>query len=526
MNFNQNRTGQPRASGRSGVALVITLIMLAVITFMTVTFLVLSHRERGAVTTTTDQATAKLAAESALARAESEILSQMIGLSNDQHLDLTVSTNFINAAGYDPANAGDYRTNVNYSYLLNKNPLSQNDLLHVLTNLLVNPRPPVIITNPRAAGGQEFRFYLDLNRNGKYETNGLLPAISPILGNPYFHAISGLPTNQLGNVLSNQFVGDPEWIGVLEYPNLPHSADNQFVSRYAYVVAPAGKTLDVNYIHNESRSAGPAGTGGITAANEGFTRNQGVGTWEINLAAFLADLNTNRWWLNPRGQAPYKYRQNNAAPFNSGVAFDDARAILRYRYASSNFLNLSPASLLFPNLAKKLTTDNIDEYSDGPLMGVNPWLFENPIDPVTTPWSGSDTPNHYFSPADFFDGTKSTSEFTPKFVDRLSLAGTQVDSYNRYTFYRMLAQLGTDTEPERDKININYANADAYGNVVVGMQTNLLPWNPSNFFNIAADRLLRTNTTVWLESTNPFDVQNYYLTFGQTNIFGLPGPIT
>jgi len=115
MNFNQNRTGQPRASGRSGVALVITLIMLAVITFMTVTFLVLSHRERGAVTTTTDQATAKLAAESALARAESEILSQMIGLSNDQHLDLTVSTNFINAAGYDPANNGDYRTNVNYS---------------------------------------------------------------------------------------------------------------------------------------------------------------------------------------------------------------------------------------------------------------------------------------------------------------------------------------------------------------------------------------------------------------------------
>ena len=28
---------------------------------------------------------------------------------------------------------------------------------------------------------------------------------------------------------------------------------------------------------------------------DGFLRNQGVGTWEINLAAFLTDLNTNLW---------------------------------------------------------------------------------------------------------------------------------------------------------------------------------------------------------------------------------------
>jgi hypothetical protein len=499
---------------------VITLIMLAVITFMTVTFLVLSHRERGAVTTTTDQATAKLAADSALARAESEILSHIIGLSNDQHFDLTVSTNFINGAGYDPANNGDYRTNVNYSYLLDKTALGQIDLLHVLTNLLLNPRPPVIITNPGAAGGQDFRFYLDLNRNGKYETNGFLPAISPILGSPFFHAISGLPTNQLGNVLSNQFVGDPEWIGVLEYPNLPHSADNKFVSRYAYVVAPAGKTLDVNYIHNEARSATLAGSGNvITPANEAFTRNQGVGTWEINLAAFLADLNTNQWYWNIGLQ--YTNLQNNSAPFNSGYAFDDARALLRYRYGSSNFLNLSAASVLFTNNAVKLRDDNIDEYSDGPLMGTNLWLFENPIDPVKTPWSGSDTPNHYFTPGEFFDDAKSTSDSPPHFVDRLSAAGAQVDSYNRYTFYRMLAQLGTDSEPERDKININYANADANGNLVVGMETNLLSWNPSNFFNVAADRLLRTNTSVWLESTNQADRQNFYLTFGISNSFGL-----
>jgi len=85
------------------------------------------------------------------------------------------------------------------------------------------------------------------------------------------------------------FVGDPEWIGILEHPDQPHSANNKFLGRYAYLVVPSGKALDVNYIHND------AALSRRSSGNFAYSRDMGVGSWEINLAAFLADLNTNQW---------------------------------------------------------------------------------------------------------------------------------------------------------------------------------------------------------------------------------------
>src|ERR1022692_778541 len=83
-----------------GVALIITLIMLAVITFMATTFLVLSRRERGSVTTNTDQTTARLTADSALERAKVELLGTILGTTNDQGYGLMVPTNFFNPLGF------------------------------------------------------------------------------------------------------------------------------------------------------------------------------------------------------------------------------------------------------------------------------------------------------------------------------------------------------------------------------------------------------------------------------------------
>ena len=57
----------PRPSARSAVALIITLILLAVVTFMALTFLAISRRERNAVSASTDNLTAQLAADNALA---------------------------------------------------------------------------------------------------------------------------------------------------------------------------------------------------------------------------------------------------------------------------------------------------------------------------------------------------------------------------------------------------------------------------------------------------------------------------
>src|SRR5512143_305716 len=46
-----------------GVALVVTLVLLSVITFMAITFLIVSHSQHGSVTTQTDLAVARFAAD-------------------------------------------------------------------------------------------------------------------------------------------------------------------------------------------------------------------------------------------------------------------------------------------------------------------------------------------------------------------------------------------------------------------------------------------------------------------------------
>src|SRR6266487_1223615 len=165
-----------------GVALVITLIMLAVITFMAVTFLAVSRREAGSVTVTRDQTTARLAAEGTLERVKAEILAGILGSTNAFNFGLLVSTNYLSGVGYDPAAQTigiPNVTNVNYRYA-NGNPVTGNDALQNLANLWYNARPPVFITNRNFANSNDFRFYLDLNRNGRYDTNGVWPEINSL----------------------------------------------------------------------------------------------------------------------------------------------------------------------------------------------------------------------------------------------------------------------------------------------------------------------------------------------------------
>src|SRR5438105_15606099 len=63
---------------QSAVALVITLILLAVITFMAVTFLVVSRGEKTSVGTAADQTAAKFAADAARENAIADILAPML----------------------------------------------------------------------------------------------------------------------------------------------------------------------------------------------------------------------------------------------------------------------------------------------------------------------------------------------------------------------------------------------------------------------------------------------------------------
>ncbi|PYJ04156.1 MAG: hypothetical protein DME25_10405, partial [Verrucomicrobia bacterium] len=462
------------------MALVMTLILLSVITFMAVTFLVVSRSEKGSVTTTTDQALASQAAEAGVEEAKAQLVARVLAWTNEFDFGPMVSTNYVNMLGFITGNTDP--TNVNYWWKIGSGtPLSQADLLQNVANLLYYPCAPVFVTN-RLLGKYELRSWLDLNRNGLYDTNGFLPEIGT----------NGLPLigpQQI--VVSNFYMGDPEWVGLSERPGLRHSASNQFIARYAYIIVPESQTLDANYIHNQAGNskANPDSYG------QYYYRDQGVGTWEGNLGAFLYDLNTNRYAWG----GLYSYDPLN--PYNAaGNAFVDAFSLLQYRIGLNNYGNLDRVDKLFGTRGvAAFTRDWVDGYSVGrpPLINVSYPQDPDTLNNLTTrPWPGSDNPNHFFTPSDFVDPTKvyinpqAGIPARPTFVDRMLTASTNLSSYDRYTFYRMFQQLGTDSAPESGKLNPNYMNVDLNGNIVPNAATNFIPWEPVVFFTNAAVRLL------------------------------------
>ena len=320
----------------------------------------------------------------------------------------------------------------------------------MLNNLLIIPRAPVFIFSNKSQTIGEFRYYLDLNRNGVYDTNG--PVVEQ---------------DANGNIVVNSYVGDPEWIGILNHPDQRHSASNQFVGRYCFIALPIGNSLDVNYIHNQSK---------LLAGNpwqNGFLRNQGVGSWEINLAGFLHELNTN--W--DAAFVPYGYATNNGAGAiaSTGTSFDDATAILQHRY-NNNYTSLRSFSSIFQNPAQsRFITDFIDGYNYGPLMTTYSSPTVDPDKPLIvrgSPWCGDDSVNQYFTTQDLFNrvpfpqGLAANANLS--FSNRLFTIGRSynglinnyknsiTNSYNRYTFYRMLSQMGFGSAPE--PVPYSYAN--------------------------------------------------------------------
>jgi len=480
------------SSRRSGIALVITLILLAVTLVMALAFLTISRHESSSVTTAGETTTARLAADSALANAEGQVMANILATKNPYNFGLLVSTN--------------------------APPLNFNNGLADYTTLQISPRPPVFIPQN---GTNDFRFYLDLNRNGSFDANGYVVEV-----------------DNNNNIIDTNYnaVGDPEWIGVLEHPDQPYGPNNPFIARYAFIALPVGNALDLNYIYNQALDENNA----VTTVNplpagdgDGYFRNQGVGSWEINLPAFLADLNTNEWDNTTAGT--YQYNPPPGVGGSQGVAFDDARALLAYRYAN-NYSSLATVQNLFGNAgATAFQNDNIDGYSDGPLQTTVaspgdvtlPSLNDNPA----LPWAGADNTNHFFTPSDFFDTTKTETGVTPPgFTEHLLNAGTNYfggttsSTYDRYTFYRLLSELGTDTTPETGKMNLNYDNLDPYVYTVGGISytnapsaTNFLAWTPLGFFTNAADRMLRDYSTEWLMA----DSNNFVATFSVTNAFGI-----
>ena len=522
-------------SSERGVALIVTLILLSIITFMAVTFLVVSRHGAEQVTTITQQDIAQDAAKSAVDQAEARILATMLANDNGFYMPLIVSTNYQSPFYGGSTNVAD----VNY---LNSSgvPLAGNAYLQMLNNLLVLPRPPVFITtNFATANGKlifppDFRFYNDLNRNGMFDSNG------PVL-----------VEDQFGNPAVN-YVGDPEWIGILEHPDQPHSRSNQFVARYCFTAQPIGNSLDINYIHNQAKESG---------MQNGFLRDQGVGSWEINLAGFLNGLNPNYW--------DYSYSPTNTqggvnlGP-SSGNAFQDADSILQFRYNGS-YNTLAP--FYIPPYWNPNQYNQIDFYGNGNVNGPSGLLMTGyvPTAPFSAnqnvPWSGADGTNHLFDMQDWFmPQLNNTPVYPPNvlnsFSNRLAQAGVGNapvpkfgdTNFNRYTYYRMLSQIGTDSAAETNKLNLNFINIGGISaashvpwSALVNGQingTNVTALFPGAtitngalaFFTEAANRLLATqpnfiitnvvvNASGQPTNTNYFTLSTAYIPIYPTNYY-------
>lgn len=453
-----------------GVALILTLVLLSVVTLMAVLFLGTSRRERASIRVTEDQTDARLVADAGLARAQSEVIGRIMAETNLFRYDLMVSTNLINPAGFDRAR-GTNPLNVAYRYG-GGGALDAQDLRQNIANLQYSPRPPVFVPT-NGPNSNDFRFYLDLNRNGRFEENGSVAQVDR-------NGVA-IQDNE-GRAVRNLMVGDPEWVGVLQHPDRPHSSTNRFVGRFAYIVLPAGKTLDLNFMHNRSKF-----TTEKILANEGYHRNQGHGSWEINLAALLRDLNTNSW--------DYAYAFDNLASPSTGFGFSDANALLAFRYTNS-LRTLSSVEALFGRAGiAGFQGDRIDGYSRG-LQGELP---PNALDPDNTSmrWPGSDNARELLDLSSLFETDPSLGGFTNRLRTPLLRNGT----YDRYTMHRLLAQAGFDSAPaNRGKLHLNYNNTRFRA-------TNFVGWTALEFFTNAAMRVLQSD----LEVVTNKNSKDYYI---------------
>jgi hypothetical protein len=458
------------------VALVITLLMLSVITFLAIAFLAMTNRNKAAMTTTLDVDTARAMSDAALARAQTEIIAQMMAATDVLSYDYMASHNYINPFGFRNNTTGaafTNATNVNYDWAgpLTNTALSAWNWAQNIANLFYDPRPPVfVMTNGNLAAPQnDFRYWVDLNRNGRFESNGYVR----VLG------VNGLPISPSGGYaiappyVSNLVNGEPEWIGVLKYPEYVHSPTNPFVGRYAYMALPIGKTLDLNYIHNYAKylyNGIRIGTNYQTTPDD-FVRDQGVGSWELNLAAFLYNL------------SPYMYQSNLPLPFNSynynysyptpnelyspnsGGAFNDAVQFLSFRYGgiATNIQTLYQffGAPFAGNLGwTALDLTNNDLFGIGPSSTYPFDYFDSAgANLRNDPWPGGYNSNMFYDMQDLFDPNKTglpgaTVEFsTPpgtglNFASNLVSVGKYIDSTNRYTFQRLLDSIGTGSAPE------------------------------------------------------------------------------
>ena len=231
-----------RHGSRSAIALVVTLLMLSVITFLAVAFLAVTRRDTSGSRASLDVSTAKSMSEAALARAQAEIVARMMAQTDILAYDYLVSTNYQNPSGFvapGPNNTSASTTNVNYDWsavgasgTVNNWTGTRQYWAQNIANLYFDPRPPVFVntnTDPSRPTAYDFRYYIDLNRNGLFEGSFVRQTDLSVADKNSGLSIVGNTSGQLG---------EPEWIGVLQYPQYPQTILLFFFFFVFYLLLP------------------------------------------------------------------------------------------------------------------------------------------------------------------------------------------------------------------------------------------------------------------------------------------------
>src|SRR5687768_11339192 len=146
---------------QNGIALVITLVMLAIVTVMAIVFLAITRRERSSVKVTEETAIAKDMADAALERVKTEVMSKMNANGSKLHYDIFNSQAYYNkgpqkfalsdplgGSGITSGNASP--TNVAHVSFWNSILFrSEADYLRMLANLQYDPAVPVFVETTR-----------------------------------------------------------------------------------------------------------------------------------------------------------------------------------------------------------------------------------------------------------------------------------------------------------------------------------------------------------------------------------------
>jgi len=182
-------------SQQRGAVLVVALIMLAMITFLVVAFVGFARFERSSVSAAMRRTEAGFLMGDALALAQKRAIEDIALVSN-------------NAAG--PASLQGLMVS-------RRNPMRQGDWA------------PVYIDTDNDGVQDLNSTYLNLN--AEINAGGM--------GDPYFQATDP----------AKGIVGDPEWLGVLADPTKPHSVENRYLARMAYMTVPVSRALSLRYNH-------------------------------------------------------------------------------------------------------------------------------------------------------------------------------------------------------------------------------------------------------------------------------------